>query len=271
MATKVVQHFDIRVEPPDIFNHFCLSNWDPEASSCGFAKIVDPARFWWFCAFLVISAQKEWFWWALIVGACWNHRFCTEITKKLAHFWWFQCKNGDFSGHPTKSLILSCHQKRHRITKKHAGSTILAKPHEEASETLPRGQSSALYLSLMETHSCDGFLAGPIFSSGKSFKIHHYTVMITGWNLFHVLFKKLFPNEIWKCIYPCNNRKLCVPLLIPRGCVSMSCWTRLTLWRFVFSRPTLQAGGQVRPRFLPPGSGWFGLSQQRSQDRHPCR
>ena len=141
-------------------------------------------------------------------------------------------------------------------------------------ETLPRGQSSALYLSLMETHSCDGLLAGAILFLREEFQNPPLRWKFTGWNLFHLqqpLFKKKFSNEILKCNYPWNNWKLCVPLLIPRGCVSLSCWTRLTLWRFVFSRPTLQAGGQVRPRFLPPGSGWFGLSQQRSQDRHPCR
>ena len=37
-------------------------------------------------------------------------------------------------------------------------------------ETLPRGQSSALYLSLMETHSCDGFLASAIFFLREEFQ-----------------------------------------------------------------------------------------------------
>ena len=142
-------------------------------------------------------------------------------------------------------------------------------------ETLPRGQSSALYLSLMETHSCDGFLASAIFFLREEFqnpplrcKVYRLKPLPSTATTFQ---KKNFSNEILKWIYPWNNWKLCVPLLIPRGCVSLSCWTRLTLWRFVFSRPTLQAGGQVRPRFPPPGSGWFGLSQLRSQDRHPCR
>ena len=38
MATKVVKYFDIGVEPPDFFNHFCLPNWDPGLSLIGVTK-----------------------------------------------------------------------------------------------------------------------------------------------------------------------------------------------------------------------------------------
>ena len=34
-----------------------------------------------------------------------NDCFCTEISKNLVHFWWFQCKNCDFRRRPTKSLF----------------------------------------------------------------------------------------------------------------------------------------------------------------------
>ena len=74
-------HFGRRVFESLVYILVTRELW--EASSCGFAKIVDPARFWWFCAVLVISAQKQWFQWASIKGACRIHcRFHCQ--------WWFQ-------------------------------------------------------------------------------------------------------------------------------------------------------------------------------------
>ena len=60
-----------------------------EASSCGFAKILDPARFCDSvqCELLVISAQNQLFLLVPIVGAHRNHHFGTEITKSAPIFW----------------------------------------------------------------------------------------------------------------------------------------------------------------------------------------